>query len=156
MALDAVDQLKLRSTILDGEIVALDGEGVPRFQLLQQWQKRPRPLRLFIFCSIGFGAMDPIFPDAGSSLWKKELDPYRQPRRSITHFGVHSADFSSYRVETRSATGPLCEIGRVEASEARPDRSRVQDDPVFAATHPERSAPPFAQAWRRDNSVPRH
>jgi bifunctional non-homologous end joining protein LigD len=41
LVLDAVDQLKLRSTILDGEIVALDQEGVPRFQLLQQWQKRP-------------------------------------------------------------------------------------------------------------------
>src|SRR5258707_14727013 len=38
---DAVNQLKLHSTILDGEIVALDNEGVPRFQLLQQWQKRP-------------------------------------------------------------------------------------------------------------------
>jgi hypothetical protein len=33
--------LKLRSTILDGEIVALDEEGIPRFQLLQKWQKRP-------------------------------------------------------------------------------------------------------------------
>jgi bifunctional non-homologous end joining protein LigD len=41
MILDVVDQLKLRSTILDGEIVALDQEGIPRFQLLQQWQKRP-------------------------------------------------------------------------------------------------------------------
>jgi bifunctional non-homologous end joining protein LigD len=41
MVLNAVDQLKLRSTILDGEIVALDAEGIPRFQLLQQWQKRP-------------------------------------------------------------------------------------------------------------------
>jgi bifunctional non-homologous end joining protein LigD len=29
MVLDAVDQLKLRSTILDGEIVALDAEGIP-------------------------------------------------------------------------------------------------------------------------------
>ena len=38
---DAVNRLKLRSTILDGEIVALDEEGIPRFQLLQQWQKRP-------------------------------------------------------------------------------------------------------------------
>jgi ATP-dependent DNA ligase len=33
---DAVRQLKLCSTILDGEIVALDKEGVLRFQLLQQ------------------------------------------------------------------------------------------------------------------------
>jgi bifunctional non-homologous end joining protein LigD len=41
MILDVVDQLKLRSTILNGEIVALDPEGIPRFQLLQQWQKRP-------------------------------------------------------------------------------------------------------------------
>jgi bifunctional non-homologous end joining protein LigD len=32
MVLDAVYQLKLRSTILDGEIVALDEEGIPRFQ----------------------------------------------------------------------------------------------------------------------------
>src|SRR5258707_7396999 len=39
--LDSVNQLSLRSTILDGEIVALDAEGIPRFQLLQQWQKRP-------------------------------------------------------------------------------------------------------------------
>jgi bifunctional non-homologous end joining protein LigD len=41
MVLKAVNQLNLRSTILDGEIVALDPEGIPRFQLLQQWQKRP-------------------------------------------------------------------------------------------------------------------
>ena len=33
--------MSLRSTILDGEIVALDEEGIPRFQLLQKWQKRP-------------------------------------------------------------------------------------------------------------------
>jgi hypothetical protein len=37
----AVEELNLRSTILDGEIVALDEEGIPRFQLLQKWQKRP-------------------------------------------------------------------------------------------------------------------
>jgi bifunctional non-homologous end joining protein LigD len=47
---DAVNQLKLRSTILDGEIVALDEKGVPRFQLLQQWQKRPTaPVVFFLF-----------------------------------------------------------------------------------------------------------
>ena len=39
---EAVNQLRLRSTILDGEIVALDEEGIPRFQLLQKWQKRRR------------------------------------------------------------------------------------------------------------------
>jgi bifunctional non-homologous end joining protein LigD len=38
---DAVEELNLRSIILDGEIVALDDKGVPRFQLLQKWQKRP-------------------------------------------------------------------------------------------------------------------
>jgi ATP-dependent DNA ligase len=33
---DALNKLKLRSTILDEEIVALDKGGIPRFQLLQQ------------------------------------------------------------------------------------------------------------------------
>jgi bifunctional non-homologous end joining protein LigD len=37
--LEAMNRLKLRSTILDCEIVALDSEGIPRFQLLQKWQK---------------------------------------------------------------------------------------------------------------------
>jgi bifunctional non-homologous end joining protein LigD len=35
---DAEEELNLRSTILDGEMVALDDEGIPRFQLLQKWQ----------------------------------------------------------------------------------------------------------------------
>jgi ATP-dependent DNA ligase len=34
MVRDAVKQLELRSTILGGEIVALDKDGIPRFQLL--------------------------------------------------------------------------------------------------------------------------
>jgi len=38
---DVVEELKLHSTILDGEIVALDEEGIPRFQLLHKSQKRP-------------------------------------------------------------------------------------------------------------------
>jgi bifunctional non-homologous end joining protein LigD len=47
---DAVEGLKLRSTILDGEIVALDEKGVPRFQLLQKWQKRPSaPVVFYLF-----------------------------------------------------------------------------------------------------------
>jgi bifunctional non-homologous end joining protein LigD len=47
---NAVNELKLRSTILDGEIVALDKDGIPRFQLLQQWQKRPTaPVVFYLF-----------------------------------------------------------------------------------------------------------
>jgi bifunctional non-homologous end joining protein LigD len=47
---NAVNQLNLRSTILDGEFVALDEEGIPRFQLLQKWQKRPTaPVCLYWF-----------------------------------------------------------------------------------------------------------
>jgi len=34
MVRDAVKQLELRSTILGGEIVALDKDGIPRFELL--------------------------------------------------------------------------------------------------------------------------
>src|SRR5258705_9121295 len=46
----ALKKLNLRSTVLDGEIVALDKDGVPRFQLLQQWQKRPTaPVVFFLF-----------------------------------------------------------------------------------------------------------
>jgi bifunctional non-homologous end joining protein LigD len=55
----AVDQLKLRSTILDGEIVALDKDGIPRFQLLQQWQKRPTaPVVFFLFDLLWSGGHD--------------------------------------------------------------------------------------------------
>jgi hypothetical protein len=50
MVQEAVNKLKLRSTILDGEIVALDAEGIPRFQLLQRWQKRPTaPVCFYLF-----------------------------------------------------------------------------------------------------------
>jgi bifunctional non-homologous end joining protein LigD len=50
MVLDVLNQLNLRSTILDGEIVALDEEGIPRFQLLQKWQERPTaPVVYYLF-----------------------------------------------------------------------------------------------------------
>ena len=44
---EAVNRLHLRSTILDGEIVALDNEGIPRFQPVQNWQKRPTALVVY-------------------------------------------------------------------------------------------------------------
>jgi bifunctional non-homologous end joining protein LigD len=46
----ALSKLKLRSTILDGEVVAVDENGIPRFQLLQRFQKQPTaPLAYYVF-----------------------------------------------------------------------------------------------------------
>jgi bifunctional non-homologous end joining protein LigD len=46
----SVARLKLRSTILDGEIIAVDESGIPRFQLLQRFQKQPTaPTLYFVF-----------------------------------------------------------------------------------------------------------
>ena len=46
----AMEKLKIGEAVLDGEIVALDEHGAPRFQLLQQWQKRPiAPVVLYVF-----------------------------------------------------------------------------------------------------------
>jgi bifunctional non-homologous end joining protein LigD len=59
MVLHSVSQLNLRSTILDGEIVAPDAEGIPRFQLLQQWQKRPTaPVVYSLFDLLWFDGRD--------------------------------------------------------------------------------------------------
>jgi len=55
----ALNKLNLRSTILDGEIVALDEDGVPRFQLLQQWQKRPTaPVVFYLFDLLWYDGRD--------------------------------------------------------------------------------------------------
>ncbi|HEX3444242.1 MAG TPA: hypothetical protein VHS80_05960 [Chthoniobacterales bacterium] len=46
----ALSKLKLRSTILDGEVVAIDENGIPRFQLLQRFQKQPTaPTLYYVF-----------------------------------------------------------------------------------------------------------
>jgi ATP-dependent DNA ligase len=46
----SASKLKLRSTILDGEIVAVDEKGIPRFQLLQRFQKQPTaPTLYYVF-----------------------------------------------------------------------------------------------------------
>src|SRR6201993_2038163 len=46
----AVSKLKLRSTILDGQVAAVDENGIPRFQLLQRFQKQPTaPTLYYVF-----------------------------------------------------------------------------------------------------------
>jgi bifunctional non-homologous end joining protein LigD len=46
----ALSKMKLRSTILDGELVAVDENGIPRFQLLQRFQKQPTaPTLYYVF-----------------------------------------------------------------------------------------------------------
>jgi bifunctional non-homologous end joining protein LigD len=45
-----LSRLKFKSAILDGEIVVLDDEGVPRFELLQRFQSdRKGELTYFVF-----------------------------------------------------------------------------------------------------------
>ena len=48
----AVSKLKLRSTVLYGEIVAMDENGIPRFQLLQGFQKQPTAPTLYYFFDV--------------------------------------------------------------------------------------------------------
>jgi bifunctional non-homologous end joining protein LigD len=67
----AVSKLKLRSTILDGEVVAVDENGIPRFQLLQRFQKQPTAPTLYYVFDV---------------LWHNGADLTRKPilkRRSV-------------------------------------------------------------------------
>jgi bifunctional non-homologous end joining protein LigD len=55
----AVSKLKLRSTILDGEVVAVDESGIPRFQLLQRFQKQPTaPTLYYVFDVLWYNGED--------------------------------------------------------------------------------------------------
>jgi bifunctional non-homologous end joining protein LigD len=55
----AVSKLKLRSTILDGEVVAVDEDGIPRFQLLQRFQKQPTaPTLYYVFDVLWYNGED--------------------------------------------------------------------------------------------------
>jgi bifunctional non-homologous end joining protein LigD len=55
----ALSKLKLRSTILDGEVVAVDENGVPRFQLLQRFQKQPTaPTLYYVFDVLWYDGED--------------------------------------------------------------------------------------------------
>ena len=55
----ALSKLKLKSTILDGEVVAVDENGIPRFQLRQRFQKQPSaPTLYYIFDVLWNGGDD--------------------------------------------------------------------------------------------------
>jgi bifunctional non-homologous end joining protein LigD len=56
---NAVSKLKMRSTILDGEVVAVDENGIPRFQLLQRFQKQPTaPTLYYVFDILWYDGED--------------------------------------------------------------------------------------------------
>jgi bifunctional non-homologous end joining protein LigD len=74
---NATEELKLRSTILDGEIVALDEEGVPRFQLLQKWRKRPTAPVVFVLFDLLW--------DSGRDLTGNRIVQRRERLEQIIH-----------------------------------------------------------------------
>ena len=56
---NAVSKLKLWSTVLDGEVVAVDENAIPRFQLLQRFQKQPTaPTLYYVFDVLWFKGED--------------------------------------------------------------------------------------------------
>jgi ATP-dependent DNA ligase len=66
----AVAKLKLRSTVLDGEIVAVDENGIPRFSFFSD-SKSNRLRQLCIMFLICFGVMvwtPPAKPSCGGEL----------------------------------------------------------------------------------------
>ena len=56
----ALSKLELRSTVLDGEVVAVDADGIPRFQLLQRFQKQPTAPTLYLSLESSGGALRAI------------------------------------------------------------------------------------------------
>ena len=66
----AASKMKLRSTILDGEVVAVDENGIPRFQLLQRFQKQPTAPTLYYIFDVLSGTARTL-PERGS--WRAVL-----------------------------------------------------------------------------------
>jgi bifunctional non-homologous end joining protein LigD len=78
----AVSKLKLRPTILDGEVVAVDEDGIPRFQLLQRFQKQPTaPTLYYIFDVLWYNGDDLT----GNSILERRsvLERVLKPREGI-------------------------------------------------------------------------
>src|SRR5246500_4664304 len=78
----ALSKLKLRSTILDGEVVAVDKNGVPRFQLLQRFQKQPTAPTLYYVFDILWHNSDDL---TGNSILERRslLERVLKPRAGI-------------------------------------------------------------------------
>src|SRR5207237_6737168 len=75
--LQAVSRLvKAEQAVLDGEIVALDEEGRPSFQLLQNRGKEPHPMQYVVF--------DIVYLD-GQRLFRVPLEDRKRLRRDIVH-----------------------------------------------------------------------
>ena len=90
--------------VVDGEIVAMDAEGRPRFQRLQQRARLGRatdieratvenPVTFFVFDLLGFGDRDlRELPLAQRKAWLAALLPARGPVRYADHFEARGED----------------------------------------------------------------
>jgi bifunctional non-homologous end joining protein LigD len=52
LIVQALEDLKLKSVILDGEIVALDVGGIPRFGLLQRFERDRSGTLMYLVCDL--------------------------------------------------------------------------------------------------------
>jgi bifunctional non-homologous end joining protein LigD len=52
LIVQALEDLKLKSVILDGEIVALDVGGIPRFGLLQRFERDRSGTIMYLVCDL--------------------------------------------------------------------------------------------------------
>jgi bifunctional non-homologous end joining protein LigD len=86
LIVQALEDLKLKSAILDGEIVALDAEGIPRFGLLQRFQRDRTGTLLYLVFDLlyldGEDLMD--LPLVRRLKILKKLLPKRDPFGSVT------------------------------------------------------------------------
>jgi hypothetical protein len=101
---DTVNQLKLRSTILDGEIVALEKTVYPAFSYCNNG-RNARPLPWSYICSICFGVMGVTLPARGScndvTGWNRSSILFRPSKLAVTSRIVESSLSPSQRERTR-------------------------------------------------------
>ena len=95
----AVSKLKLRSTVLYGEIVAVDENGIPRFQLLQGFQKQPTaPTLYYVF--------DVLWTDGTDVTGKTILERRARPEKFLSRRSVFKSQTMWKAKERRSLSLP--------------------------------------------------